>query len=203
MNISSRDFNKEAVPGGVKEKNCIIIITPSDISAFLLFFRMKVSLEMDSISPAVETPSQNQIEGVPSEESSPFIAKPPKGLGGTKTGHQRKRGFRKMYRKSVQKGGNPSLARRCTSYCQILLSFLASMVTWAQLKTIVILIQLLTFARTTFDYCKVLVTWAQLKTLAILFSLMRVVKTMFGLFKVILKLCFTSYDFVSDFLQGK
>ena len=169
----------------------------------LLFSRMQVSLEMESISQAVERPPQSQIEGVPSDESHQFIAKPSGGPGGSQSGHQRKRGFRKMYRKSVQKGGNPSLARRCTSYCQILLSFLASMVTWAQLKTIVILIQLLTFARTTFHYCKVLVTWAQLKTLAILFSLMRCVKTMFGLFKVIMKLCLTSYDIVSDFLQGK
>ena len=168
---------------------------------------------MESISRAGEEPPDNQNEGEHSDEACQFMAEPP---GGSQSGHQRKGSFMKKYRRSVQRSGYPSLTRQssvkgkarqsfesCTSYCQRLVSFLASMVTWAQLKTIVILIQLLTFARTTFHYCKVLVTWAQLKTLAILFSLMRCVKTMFGLFKVIMKLCLTSYDIVSDFLQGK
>ena len=142
---------------------------------------------MESISKAVETPPQNQIEGVPSDESCQFIGKPPKGLGGTQSGHQRKRGFRKRYRRSVQRGGNPSPARQssgkgrarrsfesCTSYCQRLRSFSASMITWAQLKT-----------------------------LAIMISLMPLVKTTFGLCKVITKFCSSSYDVGSDFLQGK
>ena len=197
---------------------------------------------MESISPAGEEPPDNQNEGEHSDEACQFMAEPP---GGSQSGHQRKSGFMKKFRRSLQRCGNPSLTRQssvkgkarqsfesCTSYCQRLVSFLASMVTWAQLKTIVILIQLLTFARTTFHYCKVLVTWAQLKTIVILiqlltfartkfhyckalviwaqlktlaisFSLMRFVKTMFRLIKVIMKLCFTSYDIVSDFLQGK
>ena len=167
---------------------------------------------IDPISHAVEKPPDNQNEGEPSYEASQSKAEPPAGAGGSQSWHQRMRVFRKRY----QRGGNPSIAQQssgkgrarrslesCTNYCQRLLSSLASMVTWARLKMIATLIQLLAFARTTFYYCKGMVTWAQLKTLAILISLLPFVKTAFSLCKVIMKFCSSSYDIGSDFLQGK
>ena len=121
----------------------------------------------------------------------------------------------------------------CTNYCRRLVSFLMSMVAWAQLKTIAVMIQLLTFARTTFCRCKRMVIWAQLKTLAVMIQfvtfarttfwhckamvarvqlnvlallaiLIPFARTAFRLFKVFfLQFCTSSYDITSDFLQGK
>ena len=163
---------------------------------------------MKSISHAVGRPPDNQNEGDHSDEASQFMAEPPRE---SHSGHQRKRGYKKRYRRSVQspavqasgKGRASRSLESCTNYCQRLASFLASMVTWAQLKTIVILIQLVTFFRTMFFHYIVMVTWAQVKTLAVLISVMPLVKTTFGLCKVIMKFCSSSYDIGSDFLQGK
>ena len=147
---------------------------------------------MESISQAVERPPQSQIEGVPSDESRQFIAKSSGGPGGSKSGHQRKRGFRQRYWRSVQRGQNPSLVGQsgskgrsqrclesCTNFCQRLISFLASMVTWAQLKTIAVMIELLTLARTTFYHCKGTVTWTQMKTIAVMIQLLTFARTTF------------------------
>ena len=146
---------------------------------------------MESISQAVERPPQSQIEGVTSDESRQFIAKPSGGPGGSQSGHQRKRDFRKRYWRSVQRGQNPSLvgqsgskgrAQRClescTNFCQRLISFLASMVTWAQLKTLALMIQLLTFAKT-------MLCQAQAKLMTLI------------------KFCGSIFDIGTDILQGK
>ena len=92
------------------------------------FFRMEVLLEMESISRTGEEPPDSQNEEEHSDEACQFMAEPP---GGSQSGHQRKSGFMKKYRRSVQRSGNPSLTRQssvkgkarqsfesCTSYCQ-------------------------------------------------------------------------------------
>ena len=151
---------------------------------------------MESISQAVERPPQSQIEGVPSDESRQFIAKPPGGPGGSQSGHQRKRDFRKRYWRSVPRGQNPSLVGQsgskgrsqrclesCTNFCRRMVSFLVLMVTWAQLKTIAVMIQLLTLTRTAFNHCKRMVIWAQSKTMAVMIQLLTLARTTFYLCK--------------------
>ena len=175
---------------------------------------------MESISQAVERPPQSQIEGVPSDESCQFIAKPSGGPGGSQSGHQRKRDFRKRYWRSVQRGQNSSLVGRsgskgrsqrclesCTNFCQRLISFLASMVTWAQLKTIAVMIQLLTLARTTFYLCKGMITWTQLKTIAVMIQLLTFARTMLcqarAKLMTLIKFFSSIFDIGTDILQGK
>ena len=181
---------------------------------------MRVSLETESISQAVERPPQSQIEGVTSDESRQFIAKPSGGPGGSQSGHQRKMGFRKSYWRSVQRGQNPSLVGQsgskgrsqrclesCTNFCRRLVSFLASMVTWAQLKTIAVIIQLLTLARTTFYLCKGMITWTQLKTIAVMIQLLSFARTMLcqarAKLMTLIKIFSSIFDIGTDILQGK
>ena len=71
----------------------------------------------------------------------------------------------------------------CTNYCRRLVSFLMSMVAWAQLKTIAVMIQLLTLTRTAFYHCKWMVVWAQLKTIALMIQLLTLARTTFYLCK--------------------
>ena len=67
----------------------------------------------------------------------------------------------------------------CTNYCRRLVSFLMSMVAWAQLKTIAVMIQLLTLTRTAFNHCKRMVIWAQSKTMAVMIQLLTLARTTF------------------------
>ena len=88
-----------------------------------------------------------------------------------------------------------------------LVSFLASMVTWAQLKTIVILIQLVTFARAMFFHCKVMVTWVELMTLAAMIQLVTIAWTTFCRLRAklmtLIKFCCSIFDIATDIIQGK
>ena len=80
---------------------------------------------------------------------------------------------------SHNEGSAQRALESCTNYCQRLVLILASMVAWAQLKTIAVMILLLTFARTTFHHCKGIVTWTQLKTIAAMIQLLTLARTTF------------------------
>ena len=94
----------------------------------------------------------------------------------------------------------------CTIYCRRLVSFLMSMVAWAQLKTIAVMIQLLTLTRTAFYNCKGMITWTQLKTIAVMIQLLSFARTMLcqarAKLMTLIKFFSSIFDIGTDILQG-